>query len=598
VIALEFVKGAALLLSLTILQSFLLRIWRKGTLPWQVSSGLLFGAITLVGMALPLHLLPGVIFDPRSVILSVAGFWGGPLTGLIAGAMAAGYRFWIGGIGAPTGIAIIFGAVACGVVFRELHKRYNLSTGPLAMLTFGVAVHIFVVLWFFTLPGDAAWHVLPRVALPNILIFSPAVMLLGLLLADIDQRLSTETSLRDSEARYRQLVDNAEISIWDEDFSEVLPYMEEIRRAGVQDLRVHLAGNPHLVEEFARRLKINTVNAHTLKLFGAESEADFIDNLRRTLLAETRISLVDLLCAIWDGQEGYQGISRFRTLDGGREVAVIVSMPIPKRAEDFRHIPVSHIDITSQLQAEEEILRLNRELELRVTQRTAELEAANREMETFAYTVSHDLRGPLQVIDGYSELLAEKLEDRLDEKERKYLSNLRRGCANMARLIDGLLELSRSTRGKLVREWTNLSELAEETAASLRETAPGRQVDIRIAPDIEALADVRMMRAVFDNLMGNAWKFTEGKEGARIEVGCRRGAQGDRLRVYVRDNGAGFDGSRAGDLFQPFKRLHNDGKFPGTGIGLSTVQRIIHRHGGTVGAEGTEGQGATVWFEI
>lgn len=208
-IGLEFIKGAALLLSLTLLQGFVMRAWRKDTPAWRVASGLLFGVIVLVGMLLPIELQPGVIFDPRSVILSVAGFWGGPLVGAIAGAMALAYRIWLGGAGMSPGVAVIVWSVAAGVAYRHLHRQQGWPAGPWPMLGFGFVVHLGVVLLFIALFGDIAWDVVQTVALPNLLIFSPATMFLGFLLADIDRRAATEGALRHSEARLQAIIDHA-----------------------------------------------------------------------------------------------------------------------------------------------------------------------------------------------------------------------------------------------------------------------------------------------------------------------------------------------------------------------------------------------------
>lgn len=208
-IGLEFIKGAALLLSLTLLQSFLLRVWQKDTPSWQVASGLLFGATILVGMAMPLVLQPGVIFDPRSVVLSVAGFWGGPVVGILAGAMALAYRLWIGGAGAPAGVAVIIWSVAAGLIYRSLHRNRNWSAGPWPMLGFGFVVHLGVVLLFVALFGNIAGEITRQVALPNLLIFSPATMFLGFLLADIDRRTTIEAELRQSETRLQAIIDHA-----------------------------------------------------------------------------------------------------------------------------------------------------------------------------------------------------------------------------------------------------------------------------------------------------------------------------------------------------------------------------------------------------
>jgi len=238
--------------------------------------------------------------------------------------------------------------------------------------------------------------------------------------------------------------------------------------------------------------------------------------------------------------------------------------------------------------------RKRRDEELR--QYAAQLEAANAELDAFAYSVSHDLRAPLRGIDGFSQALLEDYQARLDDTGRGYLRRVRAGTQRMAQLIDDLLALSRVTRAEFRRERLDLSGLAETTAAELRRSTPRRDVEFVIAPGITVDGDARLLQIVLENLLGNAWKYTGKCARARIEFGVSR--QDGKVSYYVRDNGAGFDMTYASKLFGAFQRLHTSGEFEGTGIGLATVQRIVHRHGGRVWAEGAVGQGATFYFTL
>lgn len=237
---------------------------------------------------------------------------------------------------------------------------------------------------------------------------------------------------------------------------------------------------------------------------------------------------------------------------------------------------------------------LKREEELK--QRAIELATLNKEMEAFNYSVSHDLRSPLRSINGFSQALLEDYADKLDAQGKDYLQRVRAASQNMAQLIDDLLDLSRLTRSKIHCGTVNLSVLAQAVTAELEKMELKRQVEIVITPGVMVNGDERLLKIVLENLLGNAWKFTGNTPKAKIEFGV---TQVDGKSAYfVRDNGAGFNMAYANKLFGAFQRLHAPGEFAGSGIGLATVQRIIHHHGGQVWAEGVEGQGATFYFAL
>ncbi len=289
----------------------------------------------------------------------------------------------------------------------------------------------------------------------------------------------------------------------------------------------------------------------------------------------------------------YRVTRRLHRSDGDVRHASLTFAAVPgDEGEGFASL-VQVEDVTERLRAEAQIQALNRTLEARVALRTRELSHANRELEAFAYSVSHDLRAPLRSIDGFSRLLGERYKDAIGTEGQDYLRRIRGASARMGDLIDALLKMSRVSRGELKYAEVDLSAMAREVAAELRNNEPGREAAFEIEPGLKVHGDPALMRTLLDNLLGNAWKFTRGRKLARIEVGAN--ADGE---VFVRDNGAGFAEEYATKLFRPFQRLHSEAEYAGHGIGLATVKRIVERHGGSIRAAGTEGQGATFWFRL
>lgn len=254
-------------------------------------------------------------------------------------------------------------------------------------------------------------------------------------------------------------------------------------------------------------------------------------------------------------------------------------------------------EITERKRAQNEVVEINAGLEQRVAARTSELQAANKELDTFCLSVSHDLRAPLRAIDGFSEMLLQNYLGMLDEQGQHSLQRIRSATQRMAQLIDDLLSLSRVTRTEMRHEEVNLSEMAREVVAGLRQPDQERKVEVCIAEGLSLRGDPRLLRQVLENLLGNAWKYCSKQPAARIEMAACDSKDGKRV-FFVQDNGAGFDMKYVGKLFGVFQRLHSASDFPGTGVGLATVQRIIQRHGGEVWAKGSVGQGATFYFTV
>ncbi|ESP63079.1 response regulator receiver sensor signal transduction histidine kinase [Smithella sp. ME-1] len=254
-------------------------------------------------------------------------------------------------------------------------------------------------------------------------------------------------------------------------------------------------------------------------------------------------------------------------------------------------------DTTERKQAEKDLEKYREHLEELVRERTIHLEASNKELEAFSYSASHDLRAPLRSIEGFSQALLEDYEDKLNTHGKDYLTRIKMATRRMADLIEDMLQLSRITRMEMNIEKVNLTAVANSVISDLQKSQPQRNVKVKIAEGMDDHADSRLSRIIMDNLLRNAWKFTEKQANATIEFGLWK--KEDEIKVYfVRDNGAGFDMAYADKLFAPFQRLHADDEFPGTGIGLATVRRILNRHGGRIWAEGETGKGATFYFSF
>ncbi|WP_133479548.1 CHASE domain-containing protein [Cognatilysobacter segetis] len=294
-----------------------------------------------------------------------------------------------------------------------------------------------------------------------------------------------------------------------------------------------------------------------------------------------------------DGEGVWRAMRQFVRQDGSTRHVHLTYSPVPGNVGQDVSALLQVEDVTERLLAEARVHALNRTLEARVALRTNELMRANQELESFAYSVSHDLRAPLRAIDGFSRILAERYGDRLDDAGRGYLKRVRRAAARMGELIDAMLQLARLSRSTMKPETVDLSRTAVELLEDLQVAEPSRRVETVVQPGLVIEGDAVLVRNLLQNLIGNAWKFTRERDPARIEFG--RTPAGE---FFVRDNGAGFSQDYVDKLFRPFQRLHTEEHFAGHGIGLATVRRIVERHGGTIRAEGAVGEGATFYFTM
>jgi PAS domain S-box-containing protein len=362
-----------------------------------------------------------------------------------------------------------------------------------------------------------------------------------------------------------------------------------------EKLNGFLESSPDAIVIVNKEGKIVISNSHTERLLGYTPQ-ELAGQTVAILVSERYRKVYLQQYAVFFANRGDQMTATSLELSAihkdGREFPIEICMK-PLETEQGILVTSAIRDISQRKQTEQQVSRLNEQLE----QRAAELEASNKELEAFSYSVSHDLRSPLQNIDGFSQVLLEDYADRLDSEGQEHLKHVRSSCLQMGEIIDALLALSKMMRTEMFRQRVDLSGLASQIADHLKATAPDRAVEFVIANDLTADADPQLLGVVLENLLNNAWKFTSKQPRARIEVGSLLQSNGEQV-FYVRDDGAGFDMEHAQKIFTPFQRLHKASDFQGTGIGLATVQRVIARHGGKIWASAAVDHGATFCFTL
>lgn len=378
---------------------------------------------------------------------------------------------------------------------------------------------------------------------------------------DITERKRAEKAMRDGEHRYRTMFNSAPMGVW-----LIGP---DRRTVEVNHRFCDLLG--YLPEEILGKEPTDFADDENRKIF--EAAARLIPNRRK---------------------RNYEVALRHR--DGHNIPTELHATNLFNEDGSLMAVLAFVTELTERKRQEEELRRLNDELEQRVAARTHDLEIANRELESFSYSVSHDLRAPLRAIDGFCKILLEEHTGQLDAQGRRFLGRVSDGAVKMAELIDSLLKLSRISRQEMQITRVDLSALVREIADDLAANSPVRAVEWVVAPEVQAEGDRDLLKVALRNLISNAWKYTSKLERTRIEFGLDE--RNGHAAYFVRDNGAGFDMAYASKLFGAFQRLHSPSEFPGTGIGLATVARIVHRHGGEVWGEARVGEGATFYFTV
>ena len=553
-------QNISLIILITMVYHYVIRDLEAKPLTVSIAGGLLFGSVSILAMLSPVRFEAGIIYDGRTIILAIAGLFGGPLTTAIATLIASAFRiFYIGGPGALTGTATIVMAAAIGLGAYYWRRKTGGELTFSRLILIGILVHVAMLAAQFMLPNQRWKQILPLIALPVLGFYPLAFYLVCKLFLDNEERAKDRAMLEESEARYRALFQNHRSTML-----LVNPDSGEIIDANIE------------AEKFYGWPRSQLLGKALVSLSALPPE-ETAARIREALASKE----ASFLC-------------RHRLASGAARDVDVAAGPFAYLGRTVLCLIVH--DATARVEAENEVRALNQDLERKVAKRTQELEDANRALESFAYSVSHDLRAPLRALEGFSSLLEEEAAPALDDAAKHYLERIRRNATKMSQLIDDLLRLSRIGRQSLERADIDLTAMARAVSDEIAPQYPGRRVSLRIQEGMAARADRALLEVVLGNLLGNAWKFTASAPEAAISVQSMD--SGGETIYSVADNGVGFDMAYSQKLFTPFQRLHDERDYAGSGIGLSLAQRIVARHGGKIWAEAKPGKGATFFFTL
>ena len=553
----EFAKAASLLLSLCLIYSLIAQRWQDGQVVGKVLAGLLFGGVCVIGMMSPVNLSPGVFFDARSVVLSLAGLFGGPTTGVIAGVIAGAYRLHLGGGGAPVGIAVVAACVSLGIAFHYAHRRGRLPINFLTLLLFGLAVHLVVIGIFTQLPPPVVAQVMDTIAVPLVVVFTPATAVLGAIIKAIDDQIATRKALVQSEARLKAIVEHTPNGLILKD------------RAGR-----FLLANPTYAGWVGK--SVDWIIGRTARDMLPEADAAEVAEADRKAFASRQLLIHEV-------SRQFPGI--------GRRDLRVYRIPIVLGDDRDQALITLMVDITAEKQTQQ---NLRTALDL--------AQEANRAKTQFLATMSHELRTPLNAIIGFSEILAGQYFGPPGAgKYREYAKDIHASAEYLLNLVEDLLDISAIEAGASVLNpvAVNVEKYAHECIEAAIEKAyqKGVEITLDMPGDLPpAMADPRALKQVFFNLLINAIKFTP--QGGRVEIAAR--ADGPAITVSVKDTGPGIEPHLLPRLLEPFARAEYDPfkTEKGWGLGLSITNSLVKLQGGELRINSTLGVGTEVSFTL
>lgn len=582
----EFGQNVAILIALIYAYSFITHKLSDISNNYRSAvQGILFGIIAVIGMQIPMHVADGIIVDGRTVIVMLASPFGGPIAGFVAGGIVSLFRLYLGGIGTMAGIGAILTAMVIGIGFSRVFSLSPSKINSKHLIVMAGVMTFISLLWVFSLPAHIdAFAIFKRLLIPVAFMYPLASILLGYSLAHEYRRFELIEAVKDSEARFKGLFDNAGVSIWNEDLSRIWGAFEDLRNAGVSDLGAYLQSNEGAARKLAKQVKVRAINKATLKLFGATSESEFLGRIDTTFGPDAVSVFSEELKAIWTKQKMFYSEANFQRLDGG-PLSLIITFQIPTTREGFKSIFVSLIDVTERRRLEEKI------------RHTQKMDALGQ----LTGGIAHDFNNLLGIIQGNLELLEEKTKD--DQQITRHIATAQRSVTRGADMTKKLLDFSRKDveQPQLIPLNSFILSLEDLIAKSLTASII---VETQLEKDLWPIAaDPGDLENALLNLAINARDAMPGGGSLVIsttnqvltDLFLRKhptAKAGEYVSIAIADSGMGITDEIREKILEPFFTTKEVGK--GTGLGLSMVYGFVQRSGGLLNIDSKSGKGTTI----